>query len=72
MTDTIPETAPGAGPTDPNHKMWPQSPWVPYDDRVVLYSLEHWEFGGVAQAWEYTGWRDEAMSWKRPPPSTAT
>jgi glycine cleavage system aminomethyltransferase T len=53
-----------ATPADPNLKVWPQSPWVPYDDRVVLYSLEHWEFGGVAQAWEYTGWRDEALSWK--------
>jgi glycine cleavage system aminomethyltransferase T len=67
MTDTA-EAATAqespAPPVDPNHKVWPQSPWVPYDDRVVLYSLEHWEFGGVAQAWEYTGWRDETMSWK--------
>jgi len=38
---------------------------VPFDDRVILYDPEHWEFGTVAQAWEYTGWRDEALSWKR-------
>lgn len=48
----------------PDHKVWPQSPWVPYDERVLLYALEHWAFGGVAQAWEYTGWRDEQVSWK--------
>lgn len=63
VDDTI-EAATAAQPVDPNHKMWPQSPWVPYDRRAVLYSLEHWEFGGVAQAWEYTGWRDEQLSWK--------
>jgi vanillate/3-O-methylgallate O-demethylase len=63
MTDTEETVAPEA--VDNNHKMWPQSPWVPYDDRAVLYSLEHWAFGGVAQAWEYTGWRDEALSWKK-------
>jgi len=61
MTDQQqPDTA-----ADPNQKVWPQSPWVPFDDRAVLYSLEHWEFGGVAQAFEYTGWRDEALSWKK-------
>ncbi|GAB3618382.1 aminomethyltransferase family protein [Okibacterium endophyticum] len=63
MTDTTEATSPAA--SDPNQKVWPQSPWVPYDERVVLYSLEHWEFGGVAQAWEYTGWRDETLSWKK-------
>jgi glycine cleavage system aminomethyltransferase T len=63
MTDIQETAAPAA--VDNNQKMWPQSPWVPYDDRAVLYSLEHWAFGGVAQAWEYTGWRDENLSWKQ-------
>jgi glycine cleavage system aminomethyltransferase T len=68
MTDTTtaPEGVAGdATPVaDPNHKSWMQSPWVPYDDRVILYDNEHWEFGAASQAWEYTGWRDEALSWK--------
>jgi glycine cleavage system aminomethyltransferase T len=66
MTDTS-IASPDAGlasATDPNHKMWAHSPWVPFDDRVILYDPEHWEFGAAAQAWEYTGWRDEALSWK--------
>jgi glycine cleavage system aminomethyltransferase T len=49
---------------DPNHKVWPQSPWVPYDPLVINYNLDQWNFGGVANAWEYTGWRDETQSWK--------
>jgi glycine cleavage system aminomethyltransferase T len=31
---------------------------------VISYNLDQWNFGGVANAWEYTGWRDETQSWK--------
>jgi len=45
-------------------KVFPHSPFVPYDPIVQLYEVEAWNFGGDAEAWEYTGWRDETMSWK--------
>lgn len=65
MTDTTVTEQPDAPVEEnPNQKLWAQSPWVPHDDRVILYDTEHWEFGAVAQAWEYTGWRDETLSWK--------
>jgi glycine cleavage system aminomethyltransferase T len=65
MTDQAEATEQTAVAPDPNSKTWPQSPFVPFDGGVFLYSLDHWELGEMAQAWEYTGWRDEALSWKK-------
>ena len=45
-------------------KVFVHSPYVPYDPGVALYDTEGWNGGGDAEAWEYTGWRDEVMSWK--------
>jgi glycine cleavage system aminomethyltransferase T len=49
----------------PDLRTWPQSEFEPHDERAVHYLLNHWEFGGRAHAWEYTGWRDETQSWKQ-------
>ena len=38
--------------------------YVPYDPGAGWYETEGWNGGGDAEAWEYTGWRDETMSWK--------
>jgi glycine cleavage system aminomethyltransferase T len=40
---------------------FPHSPFVPYDPKVDLYLCNLYPF---AIPWEYTGWRDETMSWK--------
>jgi glycine cleavage system aminomethyltransferase T len=45
-------------------KVFVHSPYVPYDPGVALYDVDGWNGGGDAEAWEYTGWRDEVMSWK--------
>lgn len=47
-----------------SHKQFLHSPFVPYDPAVQLYEVPAWSLGGYADAWEYTGWRDETMSWK--------
>lgn len=51
-------------PIEPE-KAFVHSPYVPYDPGVALYDTEGWNGGGDAEAWEYTGWRDEVMSWKQ-------
>ena len=38
------------------------SPFVPYDEKVVLYGT--WPSRPYAIPWEYTGWRDESLAWK--------
>ncbi|XVQ06435.1 hypothetical protein ACQP1W_27670 [Spirillospora sp. CA-255316] len=45
--------------------VFPHSPFVPYDPIVQFYETAAWNFGGDAEAWEYTGWRDETMAWKK-------
>ena len=45
-------------------KSFPHSVYVPYDRGANWYETEGWNGGGDAEAWEYTGWRDETMSWK--------
>jgi glycine cleavage system aminomethyltransferase T len=45
-------------------KVFPHSIYVPYDPGAAWYEVEGWNGGGDAEAWEYTGWRDETMSWK--------
>lgn len=40
-----------------------QSPFVPFDDSVVLYDAVSSIFPQM-EAYEYTGWRDEQMAWK--------
>jgi CheY-like chemotaxis protein len=45
-------------------KVFPHSIYVPYDPGAGWYETEGWNGGGDAEAWEYTGWRDETMSWK--------
>lgn len=42
-------------------KVFPHSPFVPYDPMVPLYQCTARPF---AMPYEYTGWRDETMSWK--------
>ena len=43
-------------------KVFPHSIFVPYDPiNVGLYTGTGWPF---AAPYEYTGWRDETMSWK--------
>jgi glycine cleavage system aminomethyltransferase T len=44
-------------------QVYPHSPFVPFDPGVLHYDTT-WCFGGDAEAWEYTGWRDETRSWK--------
>ena len=46
----------------PQGKNFPHSPFVPYDPIVQFYETEAWAFGGDAEAWEYTGWRDEVLA----------
>jgi glycine cleavage system aminomethyltransferase T len=46
--------------TEPE-KVFPHSIFVPYDPTVPLYQCSMRSF---AIPWEYTGWRDETMSWK--------
>jgi glycine cleavage system aminomethyltransferase T len=43
--------------------VFPHSPFVPFDPGVLHYDMT-WCLGGDAEAWEYTGWQDETMSWK--------
>lgn len=64
MTETTTDIDAAAGEHTSSVPVFAKSPWVPYDDRVILYDGDHWEFGAVSQAWEYTGWRDETLSWK--------
>lgn len=66
MTDTASadQAAPEQQAAPEAQPFFPKSPWVPHDERVILYDPEHWEFGAASQAWEYTGWRDETTSWK--------
>ncbi|WP_220187075.1 hypothetical protein [Pseudonocardia pini] len=45
-------------------KTFPHSPFVPYDPIVQFYEMASWNFGGDAEAWEYTGWRDETLAGK--------
>jgi hypothetical protein len=54
------------GSVAPHHfaKTFPHSPFVPYDPIVSFYETEAWNFGGDAEAWEYTGWRDEVLAGK--------
>jgi glycine cleavage system aminomethyltransferase T len=47
---------------DAMEKVFPHSPFVPYDPKVDLYLCNLFPF---AVPWEYTGWRDEQMSWKK-------
>ena len=42
-------------------KVFPHSVYVPYDRNIPLY---HCSAKPFAVPWEYTGWRDETMSWK--------
>lgn len=42
-------------------KVFPHSIFVPYSQTVSMYRLMRWSF---VVPYEYTGWRDEAMSWK--------
>ena len=42
-------------------RVFAHSPYVPYDPRVPLYQCCGRPF---AIPYEYTGWRDETMSWK--------
>lgn len=43
---------------------FPHTPFVPYDPVVQFYETASWNFGGDAEAWEYTGWRDEVIAGK--------
>lgn len=49
----------------PFEHTFPHSPFVPYDPVVQFYETAAWNFGGDAEAWEYTGWRDEVLAGKR-------
>ncbi len=47
-------------------KVFPHTPYVPFDPNVALYEAAGWaSVGGEAVPWEHTGWRDEVMSWKK-------
>ncbi|MEU9448978.1 hypothetical protein [Streptomyces sp. NPDC048277] len=49
-------------PQMPQLPTFPHSPFVPYDPIVQFYECAAWAFGGDAEAWEYTGWRDETLA----------
>jgi len=59
----------GKGKIDPNsqwEKVFPHSVFVPHDPKVDLYLGAVYGFATTfAIPWEYTGWRDEQMSWKK-------
>jgi glycine cleavage system aminomethyltransferase T len=46
----------------PQSKTFPHTPFVPYDPVVQFHETAAWCFGGDAEAWEYTGWRDEVLA----------
>ena len=46
-----------------SQQVFPHTPFVPFDPGVIHYDTV-WCFGGDAEAWEYTGWRDETQAWK--------
>lgn len=48
----------------PRQPTFPHTPFVPYDPTVQFYETAAWNFGGDAEAWEYTGWRDETAAGK--------
>lgn len=47
---------------DNSDKVFHRSPFVPFDPKVDLYMCN---LRPYAVPWEYTGWRDEVMSWKQ-------
>jgi glycine cleavage system aminomethyltransferase T len=50
--------------SDREIKMFTHSPFVPYSPDVGLYSARGIGTGVGLTPFEYTGWRDETMSWK--------
>lgn len=51
--------------TAPEAKMFPLTPFAPYDDNVDYYNVSQSNLGyGCAIPYEYSGWRNESMSWK--------
>jgi glycine cleavage system aminomethyltransferase T len=51
--------------TGEGEKVFPHSPFLPYDSSVMLYDADFFNpYGTYAKAFEYTGWQDETQSWK--------
>lgn len=45
-------------------KVFPHTIYTPYDPSAILHQVEMWSGANFSNPLEYTGWRDEVMSWK--------
>jgi hypothetical protein len=55
------QTMSGQGNPFGNVKMFPHSPWYPYDPSAQIYCFTGTPF---AEVYERAGWLEENMSWK--------